>query len=107
MFFLRFPGWAKGTAERLGLVYRLLANKYYVDEIYDTLFVRPLRWISETILWRAIDVGVIDRLVNGTGQGAGMLGSWVRTIQSGNIGSYAAWIILGAVIWLGYIVSRG
>ena len=107
MFFLRFPAWAKGTAERFGLAYRLLANKYYVDEIYDTLFVRPLRWTSETILWRGIDVGAIDRLVNGTGQGAGMLGSWVRRIQSGNIGSYAAWIILGAVIWLGYIVSRG
>ena len=107
LFFLRFPAWAKGTAERFGLAYRLLANKYYVDEIYDTLFVRPLRWTSETILWRGIDVGAIDRLVNGTGQGAGMLGSWVRRIQSGNIGSYAAWIILGAVIWLGYIVSRG
>jgi NADH-quinone oxidoreductase subunit L len=107
LFFLRFPGWAKGTAERLGLAYRLLANKYYVDEIYDTLFVRPLRWTSERILWRAIDVGVIDRLVNGTGQGAGMLGSWVRKIQSGNIRSYALWVILGAVIWLGYIFSRG
>ena len=107
LFFLRFPGWAKGAAKRLRLAHRLLANKYYVDEIYDTLFVRPLRWTSEIILWRAIDATTIDGLANRTGWSAGALGSWVRRVQSGNTRSYAFWIILGAVIWLGYIFSRG
>ncbi len=44
----------------------LLLNKYYVDEIYAALIVRPLLWISTNVLWHVVDEGVIDGVVNGT-----------------------------------------
>ena len=103
LFFLRFPGWAKKVPGQLGLAYRLVSKKYYMDEIFNTLLIRPLQWTSDVILWRALDVGTIDKIANGAGRGAVMIGSWLRRIQSGNIRSYAVWVTLGAVIWLGYI----
>ncbi len=106
LFFLRFPGWAKKIPGQLGLAYRLISKKYYMDEIFNTLLIRPLQWTSDAILWKALDVGAIDKVVNGTGRGAIMMGSWLRRIQSGNIRSYAVWVTLGAVIWLGYIFYR-
>ena len=54
-----------GTHRRsLGGIYRAVSNKYYVDEIYAALFVKPLLDGSTTILWHGIDQGVIDAAVN-------------------------------------------
>ena len=46
-------------------LYTLLLNKYYVDEIYAALIVRPLLWISTNVLWHVVDEGMIDGTVNG------------------------------------------
>jgi NADH-quinone oxidoreductase subunit L len=92
-------------AEQFSAVYRVLTRKYYVDEFYDWLIVRPLRVGSEIFLWRFLDVGVIDRIgVEGTGHVTAGVGSILRRIQSGNLRSYAAWILLGAVIWLAFFL---
>ena len=56
-------------AERYADLYRILTHKYYVDEFYDWLIVRPLHVVSEKFLWRVVDAGAIDNvLVNGTGE---------------------------------------
>ena len=47
-------------------LYMLLLNKYYVDEIYAALIVRPLLWISTNVLWHVVDEGMIDGIVNGS-----------------------------------------
>jgi len=76
-----------------------------VDEIYDWLIVRPLRSGSEKILWQVIDAGAIDDIgVNGTARATAAAGNILRRIQSGNLRSYAAWVLLGAVLWLGFII---
>ncbi|HSC77313.1 MAG TPA: NADH-quinone oxidoreductase subunit L, partial [Candidatus Acidoferrales bacterium] len=64
-FYLRNPQLADQLAETFRGMYRVLVNKYYVDELYAALFVRPMNWISERVLWQAFDVGVIDGLLNG------------------------------------------
>ena len=88
-------------AGRFAAIYRILTHKYYVDEFYDWLVVRPLRIGSEKFLWRAVDSGAIDTsLVSGAGGGTAALGNVLRRIQSGNIPSYAAWVLLGAVLWI-------
>jgi NADH-quinone oxidoreductase subunit L len=91
-------------AERYADVYKVLTHKYYVDEFYDWLIVHPLHWVSAKVLWPIVDAGAIDAvLVNGTGESAADVGGNLRRIQSGNIPSYAAWVLLGAVLWLVYV----
>ena len=91
-------------AERYADLYRILTHKYYVDEFYDWLIVKPLRSISEKFLWHIVDAGAIDEvMVNGSGEGTASVGNVLRKTQSGNIPSYAAWVLLGAVIWMFYI----
>ena len=58
-----------------GPIYTLLVNKYYVDELYAAVIVKPLTLISRTVLWRGVDEGLIDTgLVNGLGRVAQALG---------------------------------
>ncbi|MDQ3803653.1 MAG: hypothetical protein M3416_07470, partial [Acidobacteriota bacterium] len=77
---------------------RLLENKYYVDEIYDAAIIEPIRTGSREGLWRFFDVGVIDGIVNGVGRGMSQAGSLVRYLQPGFVRSYAAIILLGALV---------
>ena len=77
--------------------YKLLANKYFVDEIYEATIVRPLIQGSESVLWKTADVGLIDGIVNGAGTESQAIGGILRLLQSGNIRSYATWVVIGAV----------
>ena len=86
----------KPSADCTPLVY----NKYFVDEAYDAAVVEPLVEGSRTVLWRGMDAGLIDGMVNGVGRRARGIGSILRLIQSGNIRSYAAWVVLGSIALL-------
>jgi len=52
---------------------------------------------SETVLWKTADAGIIDGIVNGVGTESKGVGSILRLLQSGNIRSYATWVVIGAV----------
>ena len=95
-FYYRKPGTAAALAERAPALYRLVQNKFYVDEIYGALVVTPLLMFARFFLGGLIDGGII----NGAGAAAGGttrgLSSLVRRVQSGNIRSYAGWLALGA-----------
>lgn len=106
-FYLKSTDIPDRLAERFAGLYRLIVAKYYVDEIYNWLIVRPTRVASEKILWQTVDAGAIDGIVvEGTGEATQGVGGILRRIQSGNIRSYAAWVLLGAVLWLAYILWR-
>jgi NADH-quinone oxidoreductase subunit L len=96
LFYYKKPGTAAVLAQRAPALYRLVENKFYVDELYQTAIVLPLLMFSRLILGSFIDGGII----NGSGKAAGAatrgLGSLTRRIQSGNIRSYAGWLALGA-----------
>ena len=87
--------------------YQTLVHKYYVDELYGALFVRPLINGSREILWRDIDQGVIDAAVNDAGEGAKHVSDEVRHMQSGNLRSYAGWIAAGAAVVIGFMIWIG
>jgi NADH-quinone oxidoreductase subunit L len=88
-------------------VERVLANKYYVDELYDATVVRPTYGLSRNLLWRGIDVGLIDGLlVNGSALFARMLGRVGSFVQSGQLGTYAWVLVLGVVAVLGVFTLR-
>jgi NADH-quinone oxidoreductase subunit L len=104
-FYLKFTGWPNRMAERFSRLYTILIHKYYVDEFYNWLVVRPLRVGSEKILWQRVDEQAIDGvMVNGTGETVAGVGRLLRRIQSGNIQSYASWVLLGATLWLVYVL---
>jgi NADH-quinone oxidoreductase subunit L len=94
-------------ADRLGGFYEVVLNKYYVDEIYATLFVKPLVDGSTRILWKGVDRKVIDDTVNDAADGARHVSDEVRHMQSGNLRSYAGWIAAGAACMIAYMVWLG
>ena len=101
-FFLVNRGAADRVAERFAGAHRLLANKYYVDEIYDAGLVQPIRIVSEEGLWKGVDAGVIDRAVNGVAGIVGGGGEILRRLQTGSVRAYAASVFVGVVLILGY-----
>src|SRR5712692_5355741 len=66
--YVRDPGMAERLGRQLSGLYRLLLNKYYVDELYDAVVVRPTAALSTTVLWKGADEALIDGSVNGVGK---------------------------------------
>jgi len=90
----------RGTSTGL---HKILYNKYYVDELYQATIVGPLVWLSRNIFWKVVDVGMIDGSVDGIAHGTEAVGDTVRHTQSGNVRSYAVWVIIGAIVILAII----
>jgi NADH-quinone oxidoreductase subunit L len=103
-FFLVNRRAADRAALQLSGVHRLLSNKYYVDEVYDAAIVQPIHIVSEDGLWKGVDVGVIDRAVNGVAAAVAGGGDVLRRLQTGSVRAYAASIFLGGVLILGYFL---
>jgi NADH-quinone oxidoreductase subunit L len=97
-FYVVRPELPGQLTQKLGWLYTLVYNKYFVDEAYDAAVVRPVVEGSSSLLWRGVDVGVIDGAVNGVGTRACGAGAVLRLLQSGNIRSYAAWVVWGSVL---------
>jgi len=94
-------------AESLNGLYTTVLNKYYVDEIYAAVFVKPLIAFSTNVLWHGVDQNVIDASLNNSADGANHVSDLVRHMQSGNIRSYAGWIAAGAAAVIFYMVWLG
>jgi NADH-quinone oxidoreductase subunit L len=125
--YLQHPDVPERVAERFGGVYRLLYNKYYVDQIYDAMFVNRTKdlatalgafdrgvingvgvdgvgWLTRTVsqvsmVW---DSWIVDGLVNLAARIAWILSIPVRMLQTGRVGSYALFIVLGVMVGLAY-----
>jgi NADH-quinone oxidoreductase subunit L len=93
------PALADSLKTAAGPLYTLVANKYYVDEIYSAVIVKPIETISRFVLWKGVDEAVIDvSLVNGL---AGLIRGWgslFRQLQSGSIRNYATWVLAGSLL---------
>ena len=98
LMYVARPAMPDAAARAANGFYTLLFNKYYVDEIYDAAVVEPVVAGSRAVLWRGMDAGLIDGIVNGIGKRARGIGGVLKMVQSGNIRSYATWVLLGSVI---------
>jgi NADH-quinone oxidoreductase subunit L len=94
-------------ADGLNGFYTAVLNKYYVDEFYAKLFVKPLIDGSTTILWQGVDRKVIDDTVNNAADGARHVSDEVRHMQSGDLRSYAGWIAAGSAVVIAYMIWMG
>ena len=88
-------------------IYLTVLHKYYIDEGYGLLFVKPLLALSTVVFWRGVDQGIIDGLVNGAGSASKGIGNELRRMQSGNIRSYAAWVAIGGAAVIAYMIWWG
>ena len=98
MMYVARPGMADSFAASMKGLYTLVYNKYFVDEIYAAAVVNPVVDGSREVLWKDVDVKLIDGAANGVGARARNLGSLLRLMQSGNIRSYATWVLFGSVV---------
>jgi NADH-quinone oxidoreductase subunit L len=104
-----FYRWRPELPDRLAgqypTAYRILLNKYYVDEIYDALFVEPIKR-GAVWLWRRFDEPVVDGSVNGVGAIVRTASILLRYLQTGYVMNYVLSFILGVVVILGYVAFR-
>jgi NADH-quinone oxidoreductase subunit L len=102
LIWLRRPAMADAWAARFPAVHRLLLGKYYVDELYDAVIVQPIKRISQGLLWRGVDAGVIDGTVNGVGLVVRGWSAVLRRLQTGSVRAYAMSFFVGVVTIVGY-----
>jgi NADH-quinone oxidoreductase subunit L len=107
LMYVAKPALADSFADGFKGLYWLVYNKYFVDEIYDAAVVAPVVDGSRAVLWKGVDAGLIDGSVNGIGARCRNLGSVLRLWQSGNIRSYATWVLVGAVVMIVAIGMAG
>jgi NADH-quinone oxidoreductase subunit L len=106
LLYVRRPAWPAAIAAKLGGLQRLLNAKYYVDEIYDAVIVRPLVAVSERLLYRRIDAGLIDGIaVNGLANSVrAVAADGLKYIQTGFAQSYLFLMVAGAVAIAAYVM---
>jgi NADH-quinone oxidoreductase subunit L len=104
--YLRRPELTERIAAAFKGGHQLIVNKYYVDEIYDALIVRPLVAVSDRVLFRVVDAVVIDGvMVNGTARGVRALAAHgLKYAQSGLAQTYVFFMIAGAAAQVAYLV---
>ena len=69
-----------------------------MDEIYARVFVRPIYRLSNNALWRAFDIGLIDKIVNGVGRVVRLDGEFLSSLQTGYARTYALTLVVGAIL---------
>jgi NADH-quinone oxidoreductase subunit L len=92
-------------SKRYASLYKLLVNKYYVDEIYMAGVVNPLRNLAG-FLSQTFDAGIIDGAVNGLAAFFGRTGEETRKLQTGYVRNYSLAMLVGVVVMLGYLILR-
>jgi NADH-quinone oxidoreductase subunit L len=107
VLYISKPYLPQKIADSLGGFYTAVLNKYYVDELYAKIFVKPVVDGSTSILWQGVDRKVIDDTVNNAAEGARHVSDEVRQMQSGNLRSYAGWIAAGSAVVIAYMIWMG
>ena len=104
-FYIQNLNIPKRLAEKYRFPYRVLFNKYYVDELYAKVVVNPLLSLA-LVLWRQFDVLVIDGIANGIASMVKGLGVVIRKTQTGYLRNYALSLVFGAMLILVYYIFR-
>jgi NADH-quinone oxidoreductase subunit L len=105
LFYVKNPALPKMLAERWKGLYKLVFNKYYIDELYGMLFINSLKNLG-TGLWKGFDDFVIDGTINGVAFLIGVISGGMRKIQTGLVQNYAFSMILGGIVLVAYYIVR-
>ena len=105
-FYRRSDSAATALKQKLSGLHRLLLNKYYIDEMYGAIVIRPVVYGS-LFLWKIFDVMVIDGLINGMATLGQDIGQTLRYAQTGRVRTYATIFAFGVVLLLGLFIEWG
>jgi NADH-quinone oxidoreductase subunit L len=105
-FYLSHPDIPGKMKSGLKGAYALLWNKYYVDEVYDAVVVNPIKKGSDVLLWKWIDIGIIDGIVNGSAKIIAIVSGQMRKVQVGVVQAYAVAIVAGIILVLGMLILK-
>jgi NADH-quinone oxidoreductase subunit L len=106
LFYLVKPEIPVRLARQLSPIYKVLWNKYYVDELYSFTIVRPTLWLSKNVLMNITDAKIIEAIVNGVPQTIGGISQLMRKIQTGFLQHYAAIMATGVLILVALMLLR-
>jgi NADH-quinone oxidoreductase subunit L len=90
----------KALSENMHVFYEASLNKYWVDEIYKALIIEPLKLLSDKVLFRFVDVGIVDGTVNGVGSVTKLWAELWKRMQSGQVQTYALYMVFGVLLVL-------
>lgn len=103
VMYMKDPSLPGKFTAKFPTLHRVVFNKWYVDEIYDTLFVNSTKKLG-IFCWKGFDVKVVDGIVNGIAKLVGALSSVLRYTQSGLFTNYALTMVLGTVVMLAIFI---
>lgn len=107
VLYCRKPAWPLCSTRFFGRAYRFLFNKWYWDELYTVMFVRPVDVLGR-LFWQRGDIGFIDRFgPNGVAASSLRINRVLRGVQNGAITGYALAMVTGVAIVLGVVLWRG
>lgn len=97
LMYIKKPELPGKLSRSFRLIYKLIFNKFYIDEIYDVIFVYPTKKLS-MFLWKGFDVILIDGMVNGAAKLVELNGRILKIIHTGYVRNYAFLIVFGSVM---------
>ena len=106
LYYIVAPWLPEATAKAFRPLYLFLLNKWYFDELYDFLFVRPAFWIGR-LLWKGGDGAIIDGTIDGTARGVGWTTGRIVRLQSGYVYHYAFAMLIGVALLISYFIFAG
>ena len=102
-FYVRNINLPKKLATNFVSLYKFSFNKWYFDELYEVIFIKPMRSLGN-FLWRIIDVKFVDGIPNGLALICKFASQGISKVQTGFIYNYALWMVLGIVGILSFLV---
>ncbi|PPD27322.1 MAG: NADH-quinone oxidoreductase subunit L [Hyphomicrobium sp.] len=106
LYYIQAPWLPAATARAFRPLYLFLLNKWYIDELYDALFVRPAMWLGQ-FFWKRGDGAVIDRTIDGTASGVGWITGKAVKLQTGYVYHYAFAMMLGVAALVTFFMFQG
>jgi NADH-quinone oxidoreductase subunit L len=105
ILYVRQPELLEKISAATGRAHAVLWNKYWIDELYETVLLRPYR-MAARFFWKGVDAVIVDGIVNGVGMGVSTSALVWRRVQTGNVQHYALGMVVGAVALLSYYWLR-
>ena len=106
LYYIVQPTLPARTAAMFRPLYLFFLNKWYIDELYDAVFVRPANAIGR-LLWKGIDVAVIDGTIDGTAKTVGWATTKIVKLQTGYVFHYAFAMLIGVALVITYFMMKG
>jgi NADH-quinone oxidoreductase subunit L len=106
LYYIVAPGLPAVTAAAFRPLYLFFLNKWYFDELYDLIFVRPAKAIGRA-LWKGVDGAVIDGTIDGTARAVGWGTNKIVKLQTGYVFHYAFAMLIGVALVLTYFMMKG